>query len=66
MVSDNTVAVVRASHPLCRAEITEAIFAEYPLISPKAEETMREQNTPAGFNNLKIVSNNYDSLRSQT
>ena len=27
---------------------------------------MREQNIPAGFNNLKIVSNNYDSVRSLT
>ena len=66
MASDNIVAVARALHLLCRAEITEATFAEYPLISPKAKGTMRGQNIPAGFNNLKIVSNNYDSLRSQT
>ena len=66
MVSDNIVAVVRASDLLCGVEITEATFAQYPLISPRAQGTVRGQNIPAGFNNLKIVSDNYDSLRSLT
>lgn len=66
MVSDNIVAVVRASHPLYGADITEATFAQYPLIAPKAQGTVRGQNIPAAFNNLKIVSDNYDSLRSLT
>lgn len=66
MISDKIVAAVRASHPLCGAEITAATFAEYPLISPNANGTMRGQNISAGFNNLKIVSNKYDSLRSLT
>ena len=65
-VSVSIVAVVRASHPLCEADITEATFTLYPLISPKAQGTVRGQNIPAGFNNLKIVSDNYDSLRSLT
>ena len=66
MVSDHIVAVVRASHPLCGEPITEAALTQYPLISPKAQGTVRGQNIPAGFNNLKIVSDNYDSLRSLT
>ena len=66
MVSDHIVAVVRASHPLCDEPITEAALTQYPLISPKAQGTVRGQNIPAGFNNLKIVSDNYDSLRSLT
>ena len=66
MVSDRIVAVVRASHPLCGEAITESALAQYPLISPKAQGTVRGQNIPAGFNNLKIVSDNYDSLRSLT
>ena len=66
MVSDHIVAVARASHPLCGEQITEAALTQYPLISPKAQGTVRGQNIPAGFNNLKIVSDNYDSLRSLT
>ena len=66
MVSDRIVAVVRASHPLCGEPMTESALAQYPLISPKAQGTVRGQNIPAGFNNLKIVSDNYDSLRSLT
>lgn len=66
MVSDHIVAVVRASHPLCGEPITESVLTQYPLISPKAQGTVRGQNIPAGFNNLKIVSDNYDSLRSLT
>ena len=66
MVSDHIVAVVRASHPLCGEPITESALTQYPLISPKAQGTVRGQNIPAGFNNLKIVSDNYDSLRSLT
>lgn len=66
MVSDRIVAVVRASHPLCGEAITESALAQYPLISPKAQGTVRGQNIPSGFNNLKIVSDNYDSLRSLT
>ena len=66
MVSDHIVAVVRASHPLCGEAITESTLTQYPLISPKAQGTVRDQNIPAGFNNLKIVSDNYDSLRSLT
>ena len=66
MVSDHIVAVVRASHPLCGKAITESALTQYPLISPKAQGTVRGQNIPAGFNNLKIVSDNYDSLRSLT
>jgi len=66
MVSDHIVAVVRASHPLCGEAITESALTQYPLISPKAQGTVRDQNIPAGFNNLKIVSDNYDSLRSLT
>ena len=66
MVSVNIVVVVRASHPLCGAEITATTFAQYPLISPKAQGLVRGQNIPAGFNNLKIVSDNCDSLRSLT
>ena len=66
MVSDHIVAVVRASHPLRGEPITESALTQYPLISPKAQGTVRGQNIPAGFNNLKIVSDNYDSLRSLT
>ena len=66
MVSDHIVAVVRASHPLCGEAVTESALAQYPLISPKAQGTVRGQNIPSGFNNLKIVSDNYDSLRSLT
>ena len=66
MVSDHIVAVVRASHPLCGEAVTESALTQYPLISPKAQGTVRGQNIPAGFNNLKIVSDNYDSLRSLT
>ena len=66
MVSDHIVAVVRASHPLCGEAITESALTQYPLISPKAQGTVRGQNIPASFNNLKIVSDNYDSLRSLT
>ena len=66
MVSDHIVAVVRASHPLRGEPITESALTQYPLISPKAQGTVRSQNIPAGFNNLKIVSDNYDSLRSLT
>ena len=66
MVSDHIVAVVRASHPLCDEPITEAALTQYPLVSPKAQGTVRGQNIPNRFNNLKIVSDNYDSLRSLT
>ena len=66
MVSDHIVAVVRASHPLCGADITESEVAHYPVISPKAQGTVKGQNIPASFNNLKIISDNYDSLKSLT
>jgi DNA-binding transcriptional LysR family regulator len=66
MVSDRIVAVVRASHPLCGEVITESALTQYPLVSPKAQGTVRGQNIPLTFNNLKIISDNYDSLRSLT
>ncbi len=66
MVSDHIVAVVRASHPLCGADIPESEVAHYPVISPKAQGTVKGQNIPASFNNLKIISDNYDSLKSLT
>lgn len=66
MVSDRIVAVARASHPLFEVEVTQSEVAKYPLISPKAQGTVRGENIPAEFNNLKIISDNYDSLRSLT
>lgn len=66
MVSDHITAVVRASHPLCDIEVTESALADYPLISPKAQGTVRGQDIPDGLNNLKIISDNYDSLKSLT
>lgn len=66
MVSDRIVAVARASHPLFEVEVTQSEVAKYPLVSPKAQGTVRGENIPAEFNNLKIISDNYDSLRSLT
>lgn len=66
MISDRITAAVRADHPLLSRELELESISEYPIISPRAQGTVRDQRIPEAFDKLKVVSDNYDSLKSLT
>lgn len=67
MVSDAICAVVNAEHPLLKAPITrQESLRAYPWVAPKVQGSLRSQTAPAFLDRIKVLSDNYDSLKRLT